>query len=279
MSILTIRKTGCVTMTNTRTDAVPNGRALFFVFSGLVFTASAIATVYSCRSMSGGMEMPGGRTMSMMWMRMPGQTWTLSAAMFMLMWLAMMVAMMLPSALPMLLNFRQSLPGNETRNFGAPVIFAAAGYFLVWLVFGAAVYLAGEMFALAAMRLEWLSRMVSALSGAALMAAGAIQLTAWKMSVLRRCRLSGYAELQGGDALKAGWCHGLKQGAVCFMCCLALMLALLALGAMNLTVMILIAATIATEKLVSKPEPFVRIFGFAALITGAVASARSLAPP
>jgi len=278
MRILIARKTGCVTMTHTRTEAVPTGRALFFVFSGLVFTASASATVYFCRSMSGGMEMPGGWTMSMMWMRMPGQTWTASAAMFLLMWLAMMVAMMLPSALPMLLNFRQSLPGNENRTFGAPMIFAASGYFLVWLVFGAAVYLAGVMFALAAMHLEWLSRMVPALSGAVLMAAGAIQLTAWKMSGLRRCRTSGCAELPSGDALKAGWCHGLKQGAVCFICCLAPMLALLALGAMNLTVMILIAATIATEKLVSRPELFVRIFGIAALITGAVAIARSLAP-
>ena len=279
MKTQTVRKTGCVTMTHIRTDPVPTGHALFFVFSGLVFTASAIATVYFCRSMSGGMEMPGGWTMSMMWMRMPGQTWMASAALFMLMWLAMMVAMMLPSALPMLLNFRQSLPGNENRNFGSPVILAAAGYFLVWLVFGAAIYLAGVMFALAAMRLEWLSRMVPALSGAALMAAGAIQLTAWKMSGLRRCRTSGCAELPGGDALKAGWCHGLKQGAVCFICCLAPMVALLALGAMNLTVMILIAATIATEKLVPKPEPFVRIFGIAALFTGAVATARSLAPP
>jgi predicted metal-binding membrane protein len=263
-------------MTNTRTDAVPNGRAPFFVFSGIVFAVSAAATVYFSHSMSGGMEMPGGWTMSMMWMRMPGQTWMASAAMFMLMWLAMMVAMMLPSALPMLLNFRQSLSGKENRNFGAPVIFAALGYFLVWLVFGAAVYLGGVMFALAAMRLEWLSRMVPALSGVALMAAGAIQLTAWKMSGLRRCRTSGCAELPSGDMLKAGWCHGIKQGAVCFICCLTPMLALLALGAMNLTVMILIAATIATEKLVSKPELFVRIFGIAALIIGAIAIVKSL---
>jgi hypothetical protein len=33
------------------------------------------ATAYFCRSMGGGMGMPGGWTMSMMWMRMPGQTW------------------------------------------------------------------------------------------------------------------------------------------------------------------------------------------------------------
>ncbi len=45
------------------------------------------------------MEMPGGWTMSMMWMRMPGQTWFASALSFLFMWLAMMVALMLPSAL------------------------------------------------------------------------------------------------------------------------------------------------------------------------------------
>jgi hypothetical protein len=76
----------------------------------------------------------------------------------------------------------------------------------VWLVFGAAVNLAGVMFALATMRLEWLSLMVPALAGAALMATGAIQLTAWKMSGLRQCRISGCAKLPSGDALKAGWC-------------------------------------------------------------------------
>ncbi len=80
MRILTARKTGCVTMTNIRTDAVPKSRARFFVFSGLVFAVSAVATVYFCRSMSGGREMPGGWTMSMMGMRMPGQTWTAPAS-------------------------------------------------------------------------------------------------------------------------------------------------------------------------------------------------------
>ena len=50
------------------------------------------------------MEMPGGWRMSMMWMRMPAQTWAASAASFLLMWLAMMVAMMLPSAMPMMLT-------------------------------------------------------------------------------------------------------------------------------------------------------------------------------
>src|ERR1700731_1310519 len=45
----------------------------FLGISALLFIASAAATVYWCRSMSGGMAMPGGWTMSMAWMRMQGQ--------------------------------------------------------------------------------------------------------------------------------------------------------------------------------------------------------------
>ena len=52
--------------------------------------------------------MPGGWTMSMAWMRMPGQTWLGFAASFLGMWVAMMVAMMLPSLVPMLWRYRAS---------------------------------------------------------------------------------------------------------------------------------------------------------------------------
>jgi hypothetical protein len=47
----------------------------FFGVSALLFAASAAATIVWCASMSamGGMPMPGGWTMSMAWMRMPGQ--------------------------------------------------------------------------------------------------------------------------------------------------------------------------------------------------------------
>ena len=54
-------------------------RALFGV-SALLFAASAAATILWCTFMSamGEMPMPGGWTMSMAWMRMPGQTWPAS---------------------------------------------------------------------------------------------------------------------------------------------------------------------------------------------------------
>src|SRR5712692_2935405 len=49
----------------------------FFGVSALLFAASAAVTILWCASMSGmgEMPMPGGWTMSMAWMRMPGQTW------------------------------------------------------------------------------------------------------------------------------------------------------------------------------------------------------------
>jgi hypothetical protein len=49
----------------------------FFGVSALFFAASTAVTIVGCASMSamGEMPMPGGWTMAMAWMRMPGQTW------------------------------------------------------------------------------------------------------------------------------------------------------------------------------------------------------------
>src|SRR5207253_6188985 len=106
--------------------------------SALLFIASTVLTMLWCRSMSavGGMPMPGGWTMSMAWMRIPGQTWPGAAASFLGMWVAMMVAMMLPSLVPMLWRYRQAVgrPG-ETRLDRLSAL-AGVGYFFVWTVFG-----------------------------------------------------------------------------------------------------------------------------------------------
>jgi hypothetical protein len=50
---------------------------VFFGVFVLFFTASATLTIAWSTSISSmdGMPMPGGWTMSMAWMRMPGQTW------------------------------------------------------------------------------------------------------------------------------------------------------------------------------------------------------------
>jgi len=67
-------------------------RQAFVGVSALLFAGSAAVTIVWCASLSamGGMPMPGGWTMSMAWMRMPGQTWPGAAASFLGMWVVMM---------------------------------------------------------------------------------------------------------------------------------------------------------------------------------------------
>jgi predicted metal-binding membrane protein len=92
-------------------------------------------------SAMGGMPMPGGWTMSMAWMRMPGQTWPGAAASFLGMWVLMMVAMMMPSLVPMLRRYRQAVeePG-DTRASGRLTTLVGLGYFSVWTALGLALY-------------------------------------------------------------------------------------------------------------------------------------------
>jgi predicted metal-binding membrane protein len=247
------------------------------ITSAAIFAASTAATIYFCISMSGGMEMPGGWTMSMMWMRMPGQTQAGAAGMFLLMWLVMMVAMMLPSALPMLMGYRRAMAARESSGTAPAVVLVACGYFFVWFAIGAGVYAAGVAFASAAMRFPALGRVAPALSGIALIVAGCMQFTSWKMAALCRCR-AGVA-CPSCIAPESGWTpwrRGLEQGFFCAICCAAPMLALLALGAMNLAAMAVVAVAIAMEKLMPGPERVVRIFGVAAVVAGMVVTVRAL---
>src|ERR1700733_8248245 len=115
---------------------------VFFGISILLFAAGAVATIAWGASMSGmgEMPMPGGWTMSMAWMRMPGQTWPGAAASFLGMWIVMMVAMMLPSLLPMLRRYRQSIGRTGETRLGGLTALVGAGYFFVWTVLGIAVF-------------------------------------------------------------------------------------------------------------------------------------------
>jgi len=241
--------------------------AEFIAVCVLAFAAGVSATAYFCRSMCCEMEMPGGWTMSTMWMRMPGQTWAASAASFLLMWLAMMVAMMMPSALPMFLDTRRSLVETKVANTPAFLTLMAAGYFAIWLAVGAVIYALGIAFAATAMRSEVFSRAVPLLSGASLVAAGAIQFTRWKMTHLLRCR-SPYGCPISCPQHETSFRLGCKQGAACCVCCAAPMTIQLTLGIMNPLVMIVVAMVIAAEKLLPRPAIVARLVGISAIITG-----------
>ncbi len=113
---------------------------VFFGVSALLFAASVAITIVWCASMSamGGMPMPGGWTMSMAWMRMPGQTWPSTAASFLGMWVVMMLAMMLPFLVPMLWRYRQAVGRPGETRLGRLTALVGVGYFFVWTVFGLA---------------------------------------------------------------------------------------------------------------------------------------------
>src|SRR5258705_2396018 len=153
----------------------------FFGVSALLFAASTALTIAWCASMSaiGGMPMPGGWTMSMAWMRMPGQTWPGAAASFLGMWVVMMVAMMLPSLVPMLCRYRQAVGRTGETRLGRLTALVGLGYFVVWTGFGMAAFLLGV--ALATMEQQpALTRAAPIAVGVVVLIAGCLQLTAWK---------------------------------------------------------------------------------------------------
>src|SRR5204863_5943690 len=108
----------------------------------------------------------------------------------------------------------------------------ATGYFTVWLALGAGIYALGVAFAAAAMRWETFSCIVPALSGAALVAAGAFQFTRWKMTGLLGCR-SLFGCTAACPERETDFRLGCKQGAACCLCCAATTLVLVVLGMMN----------------------------------------------
>jgi predicted metal-binding membrane protein len=224
----------------------------------IAFVAGGSVTAYFCRSMCCEMKMPGGWTMSMMWMRMSGQTWAASATSFLFMWLAMMLAMMMPSALLMFL---------KTRRQWTSLCCMASGYFAIWLAAGVIIYVPGVAFATLAMRSELFSRTVPLLLGVSLIVAGVTQFTRWKMKHLFRCR-SPLGCITSCPQHETSFRLGCKQGTACCVCCAAPMTIQLTLGIMNPLIMIVIAIVITAEKLLLKPEITARLVGFAAIFAG-----------
>src|SRR3954451_16035634 len=93
---------GSATMNTPAPETRASQRTLL-LSAALLFLGSSAVTLAWCDSMAAmpGMPMPGGWTMSMTWMRMPGESWAQAALAFIGMWAVMMVAMMLPVLTPM----------------------------------------------------------------------------------------------------------------------------------------------------------------------------------
>lgn len=253
------------------TDGAPassdHSRRIFFGVCALLFGLSATATVawHGAMSSMAATPMPGGWTLSMAWTPMCGQTLAGAAASFVGMWAVMMVAMMLPAIAPALWRYRAAIEG--TGRAMRLTLVAAAAYFLVWTLLGLAVFMVGAALVGLAMQSPTLARALPALAGLVVLAAGALQFTAWKARLLAGCRHAPAGASAGNT--RTAWRHGVRLGLHCIQCCAGATASLVAVGVMDLGVMALATAAIGAERLAPAGARMARAIGAAGIGAGA----------
>jgi predicted metal-binding membrane protein len=186
-------------------------------------------------------------------------------------WAVMMVAMMLPAALPLILLYRtiarkRLQPGEVPVGIGALLV----GYVGVWTVAGLPVYAYNRL----AVATGPFMAVVPALL---LIVGGVYQFTALKHGCHTRCSNPLFflmnkwrSGIRG--ALRLGVLHGLD----CLGCCAGLMLALVALGMMQVAWMLTAAVIIFVEKTLPSGHQIARPLGIVLVIGGIVLLSTSL---
>ena len=194
----------------------------------------------------------------------------MSAAAFLVAWGVMMAAMMLPSAAPMIALYgaihRHS---GRTGQGGISVVAFSLLYLVAWLLFGVPVY--GAQLAVDALveSSPAVAGLLPYALASVLIVAGAYQLSPLKTVCLRACRSPlGFlmARWRAGclGTLRLGVAHALY----CIGCCWALMVVLVAAGAMGLHWVLLVAALVALEKLAPGGVVVARAAGAALVVLG-----------
>jgi predicted metal-binding membrane protein len=161
---------------------------------------------------------------------------------FAVVWVTMMAAMMLPSIAPMVL-------AHARLQIAATPAFVA-GYLLSWAAVGTLGYVLVEgVRSLDLGVLAW-DEAGPYVAGGAILAAAAYQLSPPKDRGLRRCRdPRAFVSEQWRPGPVGALRMGIEHGRVCVGSSWALMAALFALGVMSVGWMVLVAALVATEKL------------------------------
>jgi predicted metal-binding membrane protein len=177
--------------------------------------------------------------MSMMWVRMPGQTWAGATASFLSMWVAMMAAMMLPSLLPVLWRYRRA-------SSSALTTVVASGYFFAWTAIGALVFALGVALASLEMNHASVARAATLLSDATLVFAALVQCSAWKTRHLDCWRRSSE---RGRASARTAWRYGLRLALECGRSSGNLMLVMLVVGIMDFGAMAAVTAAITLERI------------------------------
>src|SRR3989475_10730669 len=185
-------------------------------------------------------------------------------------WAIMMAAMMLPSAMPMigLYAATQRSAVNATSTSVAVSAFALM-YVALWTLTGVPIYFASV--ALMAVAPATLAYTIAAV----LVVAGIFQLSPLKQVCLRHCRSPlGFLLGHWRGGLRGGLAMGRAHALYCLGCCWALMVVLVAAGAMGLPWVLLIAAVVAAEKLLPRGEWVARVTGVALVLLGVAVAVR-----
>lgn len=237
---------------------------LFYGTLALFFVAGAWATTAVCKSMANmaDMSMPGGWTMSGVWMLMPDQTLIGAAGSFVGMWAVMMAPMMLPSLAPMLVRYRNAVDGRGANLLGLLTAIVGSGYFLVWTVIGLGVFAIGFPLSAVLMRHSDLSRAVPVSMGLIVIMVGALQSTQWKARRLNCCREMPKRESLLPPNAVTAWRHGVRIGLDCTCCCFELMTILILLGVMDLRLMAVVSAAVSAERLAPNGDVVARVIGW-----------------
>nr|WP_052170687.1 DUF2182 domain-containing protein [Massilia sp. JS1662] len=186
----------------------------------------------------GEMPMPGGWSMSTMWLPVCGQSWLGAAAGFTGTWTAMMVPMMLPLAVAPLRRYRAMLDGESRARLLTAI--AGVAWAAMWTVSGLPVYLAGAAVAHALLAMPGLARTMPVLAAVAGVAGAAWHLAAWH-------RRPVHPGLSGPPVCATALRHGARLGGHCVRRCAGLTLALLAAGIMETAAMAIAFAVVVAE--------------------------------
>ncbi len=203
-------------------------------------------------------------------MSMPQQTWYGAAAGYLGMWMAMMVPMMLPSLVPMLSRYRRSVRGADGIHLHRLTALVVGGYFVIWAILGTVAYAASVGLMAIEMQWEAVPRWLPVAAGVVVLLAGGVQFTSWKARQLARCREgTGFGCPPAASAMGA-WQHGLRLGVQCGLSCGSLMLALLAIGMMDMVAMVAATLAISAERLAPAPLRVARVVGGAMVVVGVI---------
>lgn len=190
---------------------------------------------------------------------------TEGAILFLLGWMAMLTAMMVPATLPLILLYRTIARGQRSPvrpRVGIPALLL--GYLAIWAVAGLPIYLY-------TVSTDTAGSTATALPASLLAAAGIYQFTSLKRACQARCSSPLFFLMQNWHKGAVGAMRlGLKHGLDCVGCCAGVMVALAALGMMNLAWMSTTAVVVFAEKNLPGGQHLARAVG-AVMVAGGAA--------